>query len=209
MARPERGDEADATRHAALASPVRRQALALLSGGPLTAADLAARLGLHVTTARFHLDQLEEAGLVLRQTARSGGRGRPAVAYRAAELDLVAVRDRMIEALAGAAATGEPARTAGRRWGEELTVPDGEAREVLTTATAALGFDPEEAPAGLRLRACPFRDAARHHPEVVCQVHLGLLQGLATRAPGGDRLEIGLVPFAEPGACLLTVAATR
>ncbi len=56
------------------------------------------------------------------------------------------------------------------------------------------------------LRTCPLLDAARRHPEVVCQVHLGLVDGaLAAHevtAPGA-RLE----PFARPGACVLTLSS--
>ena len=56
---------------ALLASPVRRalvDALAHVEGGDrtpgLTAAELADEVALHVTTVRFHLDQLVAAGLV-------------------------------------------------------------------------------------------------------------------------------------------------
>lgn len=71
--------------HAALASEPRRRVLALLtdSSGPLDVATVAAGIGLHVTTARFHLEQLELAGLVARQINRAGGRGRPQVLFSA------------------------------------------------------------------------------------------------------------------------------
>src|SRR5680860_1371951 len=46
----------------------RAHVLALLqdAGAPLTASDVAARLGIHPNTARFHLDALETDGLVVR-----------------------------------------------------------------------------------------------------------------------------------------------
>ena len=49
--------------HAALASEPRRRVLALLteSIGPLDVATVAAGIGLHVTTARFHLEQIGRA----------------------------------------------------------------------------------------------------------------------------------------------------
>lgn len=205
----------DDGRHAVLASPVRRDALTLLNSapGPLTAAALAHRLGLHVTTARFHLDQLERAGLVTRETEHSGRRGRPAASYRAVDTDLGAARDQMIDALAHATASGgssseEDAHAAGRRWATGLTEPRGDARTMLTRVAGRLGFDPEQVDWGVRLRACPFRSAARHNPHVVCQVHLGLLQGIAVRARDGDQIVVGLVPFAEPETCHLTLTAT-
>jgi hypothetical protein len=41
---------------------------------------------------------------------------------------------------------------------------------------------------------------------VVCQVHLGLVDGALTAfgTPGGD---VGLEPFGRPGACVLTLPA--
>jgi predicted ArsR family transcriptional regulator len=73
-----------AARHAALASEPRRRVLGLLTAatGPLDAVTVAAGLRQHVTTARFHLEQLESAGLVERQVNRAGGRGRPQVLFR-------------------------------------------------------------------------------------------------------------------------------
>lgn len=77
-------------RHAAalLASPVRRglvDTLAHAGTGPrgpgLTAAQLATEVGLHVTTVRFHLDQLVAAGLVEAEVRRGDGAGRPRKYY--------------------------------------------------------------------------------------------------------------------------------
>ena len=47
-------------------------------------------------------------------------------------------------------------------------------------------------------------------PEVVCSVHLGIVRG-ALDTWGTTSDETSLVPFAEPGACLLhlTGATTR
>jgi predicted ArsR family transcriptional regulator len=53
----------------------------------------------------------------------------------------------------------------------------------------------------IRLRHCPFLEVATAHPEVVCSVHLGVMQGVLAeqRAPveAGD-----LQPFVEPSLCL-------
>ena len=211
------GDAAgsDVDVHAALASPVRRDAMAFLRSAPtpLTAAALAEHLDLHVTTVRFHLDQLEQVGLVTRESEPTGRRGRPAATYRAVDVDLSAARDQMIDALAAAAASGghspqADARAAGRQWAAALAVPHGDAVTVLTRVAGQLGFEPEPTDGGIRLRACPFRSAARRNPQVVCQVHLGLLRGLAARAHDGDRVSVGLVPFAEPQVCRLTMTST-
>lgn len=71
-----------------LSSPVRRRLVDALAhrdnGGRapgLTAAELGDEVGLHVTTVRFHLDQLVAAGLVEAEVRREGGAGRPRKFY--------------------------------------------------------------------------------------------------------------------------------
>jgi len=87
---PERGEEAHDD--SVLASPVRRRIVAHLAGpatasGPGTAGssagELAGVLGLHVTTVRFHLDRLIEAGLVSTAMEHREGVGRPRKLYSA------------------------------------------------------------------------------------------------------------------------------
>ncbi len=69
-----------------------------------------------------------------------------------------------------------------------------------------LRFSPEPSPKKdvLRLTTCPILDAARHNPDVVCQVHLGIVRGALAQL-GGDPDSADLTAFAEPGACLLTL----
>ncbi len=131
----------DATHTAAalLASPVRRKlvdALAQADGEAdtpgLTAAELAAEVGLHVTTVRFHLDQLVAAGIVESAVRREGGAGRPRKVYALApgSLDDVDARSeadhlRLLSGLlASTLAHGETGHAmtpaeAGRRWAVE------------------------------------------------------------------------------------------
>ena len=59
----------------------------------------------------------------------------------------------------------------------------------------------------IELHACPFRDVALEHSEVVCGVHLGLIQGALDQmhtSPFTVRLE----PFVSPGLCLAHLAPT-
>ncbi len=176
------------------------------AGTPPTAQQLASALALHVTTVRFHLDQLEQAGLVARHTEHVARRGRPAVHYRAARLEAPQAVEQMVDALADALAAGAASRddvlASGRRWADRLATEAGWSGDSIAEVFARLGFEPEQGGATLRLHACPFRAAARHNPEVVCLVHLGLAQGLGARA-GGARIE--LRPFVEPELCLVTV----
>jgi predicted ArsR family transcriptional regulator len=187
---------------------------------PVTAADLARRSGQHTNTVREHLDALVEAGLAGRQRAESAGRGRPAWLYVATPSEQPVVREYagLATALAmqlarTSAHPREDAVEAGRAWGRDLasqratpTSPAGARREVVDVL-GGLGFDP--APDGrtlaVRLRQCPLIAAAREEPEVVCSVHLGIVRGaLESWQTRSD--ETSLVPFAEPGACLLSLA---
>ena len=129
----------------------------------------------------------------------------------------------------------EESRSVGRAWGAALAARDLPARDLPASDHAAgsgpaeprrqvlalldrLGFSPRtrsapgaEAPEDTReveLLTCPLLDAARRHPEVVCQVHAGLVSG-ADAAYGGSGEGVRLVPFASPGACHLTLASAR
>ncbi|MGW3483450.1 helix-turn-helix transcriptional regulator [Rhodococcus indonesiensis] len=189
---------------------------------PVRVGDVAGRLALHTNTVREHLEALVELGLLVHdsvgpQPAR--GRGRPARWYRPAPAADPSARDYagLATALAGhlarTSATPESdARAAGTDWGRELVREhrgsDDPDRTVLTVLTD-LGFDPvDDGPLrGVALRRCPLLAAARRFPGVVCQVHLGIVEGVLAElgAPTGPGLD--LMPFAEPGACRLFLPA--
>ncbi len=197
--------------HAALASGTRRLILDALTASPipLDAQSLAAQVGLHVTTTRFHLDQLERASLVRRQTGVHQRRGRPSVLYTpAGEPRDDGARAALIGALVGALSdrSDGPAASAdaGRRWADDIN-PSGRDRTAVTELLERLGFEPEPDRDTIRLRACPFRDAARAHPEIVCSVHRGLLERVVQNTDGSSDLDVGLIPFVEPELCLVTL----
>jgi predicted ArsR family transcriptional regulator len=54
----------------------------------------------------------------------------------------------------------------------------------------------------VELTRCPLLQVASDVPEVVCQVHLGLVEELLD-ASGADRSRASLTPFAAPGVCAL------
>lgn len=93
-----------------------------------------------------------------------------------------------------------------------------------TVAFTDMGFAPELVAAVppmprreriIRLHACPVRDLARTRPEVVCEVHRGLLEGLLDKpatAEGVRRhrrqtMKAHLAPLVEPELCVVTLAA--
>jgi predicted ArsR family transcriptional regulator len=81
------------------------------------------------------------------------------------------------------------------------SVPDSAAADSLPgSATAGLATDagPVER---IRLRHCPFLELAEPHRELVCTLHLGLMQG-ALAELGAPLTVTELRPFAEPDACM-------
>jgi predicted ArsR family transcriptional regulator len=226
-----------ATPHRALAHRSRVRLLDLLRGAPdgLDLAELARRSDLHPNTVRVHLDKLVEAGLVAGEPVRRGGRGRPAIRYRAAPVpdeDGYRLLSAMLASALSPGPDGGPspaAEAAGRRWGRHLAAsrsadpgatsagPTGPADEVAPSPTreaaairelfALLGFAPAPDGERLVLHDCPFRPLARQHPDVVCGLHLGLLRG-ALDAHGASGDDAWLDPFVTPTRCVagLTMA---
>lgn len=188
---------------------------------PLRIADIAARLGVHPNTVRFHLNGLVERGQVERVDVPPTGPGRPAQLFRGVPVmdprgprHYRLLAEILLDDLVGA--PGGPARAvaAGRAWGARLSAEtdgaDGEPVDKVVDLMADLGFAPERDasdPRRIGLRHCPFLELAEARPQVVCGAHLGLLQGVleAWQAPiTADRLE----PFAEPDRCLVHLAPT-
>ena len=191
---------------------------------PVTLAALATLSGLHVNTVREHLDALVRQGLAKRHTAAPHGRGRPAWLYAAIDEDAPASEYAGLAAALAAtisrssATPAEDAATAGADWGRRLADERGAHQERDAAAAARqvmdllddLGFGAQPDPENgvVRLTSCPLLEAAHQYPDIVCGVHLGLVRGALT-AYGGDPEGTELLPFAEPGACLLRLGRTR
>lgn len=173
-------------------------------GGEVTAAELADALGLHITTARYHLDRLAETGRVRSKALRAGGRGRPRLTYVLVDADRA--RSELISVLAGAVARGEGpegAVAAGTAWADSVEVAQGNAADAVATEFARLGFGPIMEGGTVELHDCPFRDAARQAPGVVCRVHLGMAERIAERAEPGAT--VTLEPFVTDTMCRVVV----
>ncbi|HEX6873248.1 MAG TPA: helix-turn-helix domain-containing protein [Micromonosporaceae bacterium] len=138
----------DTPRHRALASASRASMLALVraSADGRTVAEVAQVTGLHPSTVRAHLEQLAEAGLVVREADRDGAPGRPAWRFRAGGSPEPG--DSLYRDLA-AALVGHLARTeqnpaaageqAGRDWGRRLARGDGGPAPAGSTGPAGGG----------------------------------------------------------------------
>jgi predicted ArsR family transcriptional regulator len=200
----------------------RAEVLAALrtAGRPLTAADLAAVTGLHLNTARFHLDALVAERLADRSAEEREVPGRPRILYttrgalpgpRSYGL-LAEMLTGLVTSLTGDA--GPAATEAGRAWGRHLVeraapserVTAAEAIARLGRVLDAVGFSPEVRPrrgrdVDVRLHHCPFREVAERHTDVVCEIHLGLMQGALAelQAPVSAT---SLQPFVAPDLCV-------
>jgi len=168
---------------------------------PLDATEAAERVGLHRNTARVHLEQLSDAGLVERRSEQRSMPGRPKVLYTNLATGRVGVetpvgrgqeQDGVYQELARVlaaqlSATADPAgaaEQAGRRWSAALEPADLPAApatapaaiETVTDIMETLGFQPVADDRRIVLRRCPFAELARANRPVICGVHLGMLK---------------------------------
>ena len=200
----------------------RRDVLRVLraASAPMSITAIADELGVHPNTVRFHLDTLISDGRVEHVEPDSKRPGRTPLMFRAIrQMDPEGPRHYLLlaEILAMSLAAGRNPRAkalaAGRAWGKrvESPVPQGKkmsARESidhLVDVLDELGFAPERRKSGgvqqVGLRHCPFLELAQTRANVVCPIHLGLMQGaLASwHAPVAvDQLDA----FVEPDLCL-------
>ncbi|MGB8390353.1 MAG: helix-turn-helix domain-containing protein [Mycobacterium sp.] len=202
----------------------RREVLRVLraSPDPMSIIAIAEVLGVHPNTVRFHLDSLAGDGQVEQVELGRKGPGRPPLMFRAVrQMDRGGARHyRLLAEILTAAFAAErdpqaKAVAAGQVWARKLdsTLPPprahpasaDEAIDHLVDALDELGFAPERRATNgelqIGLRHCPFLELAENRTNVVCPVHLGLMQGAMETwgAPVSvDRLE----PFAEPDLCL-------
>lgn len=205
-------------------SPSRSALLELLEAQPepTTLAALVSATGLHANTVREHLEALERDGFVTRHQAPPEGRGRPAWLYEAVPADGGSSEYAGLAATLAATiqrTSREPAQdamAAGVDWGHQLAVEHGHperasaaaARREVVAMLDDIGFAPQpnDRHTVVRLTRCPLLEAAHKYPDVVCAVHLGLVRG-ALEEYGAETDGTDLVPFAEPGACRLHLAA--
>ena len=221
---------------AALDQPVRRALYRLLAerDGWVTRDEASEALDIPRSVAAFHLDKLEEAGIVdvsfERTTGRTGpGAGRPAKLYRRGTSEVSAsVPERRYDlagsllatAVAEAERTGAPiaeclsasARAAGRVIGEEAaeaagTLATRSARQrAVLDLLARHGYEPALGRRNeIALVNCPFHRLAEEHRSLVCGMNLDFLTGLLEGIGPTDRLDARLAP--EPGYCCVRIKA--
>jgi predicted ArsR family transcriptional regulator len=205
----------------------REEVLGLLRGSEpaLSAAEVAAAIGLHLNTARFHLDGLVEDGLVERVSEPREQPGRPRILYSSRGPvpgpRSYALLAEMLTGLVASLEGAEPAAVdAGRAWGRHLverpapseSVDDAEAIDRLNHVLAAIGFQPEaratKTGTEICLHHCPFREVAEKHTDVVCAIHLGLMQGALAELDASVSAA-ALEPFVEPNLCVAHLTSRK
>jgi predicted ArsR family transcriptional regulator len=207
-----------------LAQPTRARLFNRLAalGRPAGSDELAAELGLHSSGVRVHLERLRQAGLLTRERVQ-GPRGRPRDGWQiAAEAPPAGQPPDAYRHLARWLARSIPPRPvrlreterAGRELGRRLapTGATADPQETLGRTLTALGFAPQRARADdpatveFRLRKCPYAEAVKDNPPVVCALHRGLTLGLLDQLDPAARL-LRFLPADPPhGAdCLIEV----
>jgi predicted ArsR family transcriptional regulator len=168
---------------------------------PLSTADIAQTLGLHVNTVRPHLERMRDVGLLAVTTEARRGVGRPQHLYALAadapslgfEPPSFPLLAELLVRLADQAGLGADeaidvgrehglVRAAGHRAGQ------GRAVEALLSDQALLGFDPERVDddegSTVAFGHCPYGELARQHSELVCGLHCGMVEGLVEGVGG-------------------------
>ena len=205
----------DVTGISALDDGLRRELYLFVSSQPVPVGreQAAKALGIPAHQAKFHLDRLEEAGLLeseyARLTGRSGpGAGRPAKIYRRRSEDFsVSLPDReyalagelMATAIDEATEKGTPvagtlARAAwnqGTNIGAAVTGP-GTPLRLAAKALSAFGYEPRIEDGRVVMANCPFRALAKTHAKLVCEMNHALLEGVCDQVGG-------LTASLEPG----------
>jgi len=162
------------------------------AGRPVDIAELTEAFGFNHNAIRQHLAKLVAAGLLVEGRAASTGPGRPRLVYTvspAAESrwGTVGPYERLSVLLTEIISTGDSPVEVGRRAGQRFDVAAGPAAASvgdIAAVMASQGFEPEVRTRGRRvelvLHTCPFEAAVLTDRDTVCDLHLGLAEGLAS-----------------------------
>lgn len=187
---------------------------------PVAVVDIATMVGIHPNTARFHLESLVDAGLATRQPETSSRPGRRRILYSGTMPNQTHERAQGYQLLAEILTStiaqrypgiGQDMYHIGQEWGSYLTtrpapgeiVDEDQMASRVTNKLDALWFAPEMRPEPephLLLHNCPFIREAARAPQVVCQLHAGMINGALAELRSTRRL-IELSPQFEPHLC--------
>jgi len=193
------------------------------SAHPLATAEISEALGLHPNTVRPHLERMREVGLLDVVVDARGEVGRPQHRYSLAEDApslgfeppampfLASLLARLAEQIGAA---GADAVEIGRDQGRAEAVRYRRAPSCIEALVAELGrqgFDPivqaddDGDSAIIAFTHCPFRALAERHPELVCSLHRGLVEGFVDAM--GDAEVTDFRSLANVPSCQVALAA--
>ncbi|MFN8111127.1 MAG: helix-turn-helix domain-containing protein [Thermoleophilia bacterium] len=172
---------------------------------PIAVAELTELLGLNHNAIRQHLAVLRDAGLVIEAGEQRKPVGRPRVLYTLSRkgrdsLGTPGPYEELAQLLSETISSGsnprQVGRQAGRRRARHTAGGAGDVLATIRTELAADGFDPgEPISAGQRtvfvLRRCPYVTVAAADPATICDLHLGLAEGIASGF--GEHVAVDLV----------------
>jgi len=182
----------------ALGDPTRHEIFRYLADAdtPVDVAELTAHLGLNHNAIRQHLAKLMDAQLVVESVAPAIGPGRPRLRYVVdpstdSRWGATGPYERLSMLLTEIVRTGDTPIEVGRRAGLRQRLgaaPVDHPATEFVEQMARLGFQPtvrrHNDVVDVTLEVCPFTSAVLTDPDTVCELHLGLAEGLA-EAVGG------------------------
>lgn len=191
--------------------------------GGARASQLAERVGVHINTARGHLEELVEMGAVEAVAEPAKGRGRPALLFRVRTPDNrevaaehISLINTMAKFLADDTPEGrEKAREIGRTWARDVGVAKGTSADASTqeliNLLCSLGFDPTQCVKSngareIGIRSCPFVSRDIPVPSMtICAIHQGFIQEYVHE----DDVDLELLPLATDAMCRVTIGGQQ
>jgi predicted ArsR family transcriptional regulator len=193
------------------------------ASSPRSTAEIAETLGLHPNTVRPHLERMRDVGLLEVVSDGRGTVGRPQHRYGLApDAPSLGLEPPAYPMLAGmlvqaaaaagvrpdqaAAAGGEHGRALARRpaasEGSNGRAPSRRCAAALMAMLGELGFDPaaveDDGLLTVAFTHCPFQDLAEAHPDVVCHLHRGMIQGFVEEMGAGSVERFGTLADRDP-----------
>lgn len=223
--------QAEITSLAALGDPIRRglYEFVVAHDGPVNRDMAAAGVDIARHVAKFHLDKLEEEGLLeveyRRPSGRSGpGAGRPTKYYRRTSREIsVSLPERHYD-LAGrvlaqaiiafqekaipiALALETSANNFGQLMAQEVKSKldkhssKTKVKAAITEVLAEHGYEPRKEEGRLLLANCPFHSLAQEYTALICGINHNLMNALINELPPSFKADLEPVP----GRCCVTL----
>lgn len=201
----------------ALGEPTRHAIFRYLldAGVPVDVAELTDHFGLNHNAIRQHLAKLVDAQLLTESRAVGGGRGRPKLLYRLhpgadSRWGVAGPYERLSVLLAEMLRTGSSAYDIGREsvGGGRAPGPGVDPVGFVADAMARQGFEPEvrrrrDGRTELVLHQCPFESAVLADADTICDLHLGIAEGVAELTDGRVVLDELVVHDPRRAGCRL------